>query len=490
MAGIGVKLNSIFEKNSIVANLVGFTYSTAVTVAPMFLVILSILLMGWGLEFNSLGYVDRELFSCTVLYMFIFSLMSVSPFNAVLSKYMSDVIYEERYQDILPCYYLGLAMNLALSCLIGVPFCLWEHFVGGVKVFYVFTGFCGYISLVMAIYSMIYLSICKDYEKISLFFAIGMLEAFIVSLILRFFFRWNITEAMLFALLTGIFLIAVLEYSFVKRYFKRNSNNYRKVLGYFKKYWQLVVNNFLYIAGMYVHNFVFWNTDMKMVVADTFVCNQPYDMASCLAMFTNISATIIFIANIEMHFHEKYKAFSESVIGAKKADIENDKRQMFRQMGISLMNLARIQFIITVAIYLLCVVMLPLFGFSGLVMSIYPCLAAGYFILFLMYSAMLFLYYFNDMSGMVMATLSFFAVTFIGSIFATRLDEIWYGLGVVLGSFTGWTVTYMRLRWIEKNIDRHVFCNGNLMKRGKGERPSSKVFDRNRYMEKIAEENS
>ncbi len=490
MAGIGVKLNSIFEKNSIVANLVGFTYSTAVTVAPMFLVILSILLMGWVLEFNSLGYVDRELFSCTVLYMFIFSLMSVSPFNAVLSKYMSDVIYEERYQDILPCYYLGLAMNLALSCLIGVPFCLWEHFVGGVKVFYVFTGFCGYISLVMAIYSMIYLSICKDYEKISLFFAIGMLEAFIVSLILRFFFRWNITEAMLFALLTGIFLIAVLEYSFVKRYFKRNSNNYRKVLGYFKKYWQLVVNNFLYIAGMYVHNFVFWNTDMKMVVADTFVCNQPYDMACCLAMFTNISATIIFIANIEMHFHEKYKAFSESVIGAKKADIENDKRQMFRQMGISLMNLARIQFIITVAIYLLCVVMLPLFGFSGLVMSIYPCLAAGYFILFLMYSAMLFLYYFNDMSGMVMATLSFFAVTFIGSIFATRLDEIWYGLGVVLGSFTGWTVTYMRLRWIEKNIDRHVFCNGNLMKRGKGERPSSKVFDRNRYMEKIAEENS
>ncbi len=490
MAGIGVKLNSIFEKNSIVANLVGFTYSTAVTVAPMFLVIASILLMGWVLEFNSLGYVDRELFSCTVLYMFIFSLMSVSPFNAVLSKYMSDVIYEERYQDILPCYYLGLTMNLVLSCLVGVPFCLWEHFVGGVKVFYVLTGFCGYISLVMAIYSMIYLSICKDYEKISLFFAIGMLEAFIVSLILRFFFHWNITEAMLFALLTGIFLIAVLEYSFVKRYFKRNSNNYGKVLSYFKKYWQLVVNNFLYIAGMYVHNFVFWNTDMKMVVADTFVCNQPYDMASCLAMFTNISATIIFIANIEMHFHEKYKAFSESVIGAKKADIENDKRQMFRQMGISLMNLARIQFIITVAIYLLCVVMLPLFGFSGLVMSIYPCLAAGYFILFLMYSAMLFLYYFNDMSGMVMATLSFFAVTFIGSIFATRLDEIWYGLGVVLGSFTGWTVTYMRLRWIEKNIDRHVFCNGNLMKRGKGERPSSKVFDRNRYMEKIAEENS
>ena len=490
MAGIGVKLNSIFQKNSIAADLVGFTYSTAVTVAPMFVVILSILLMGWVLGFNTVGYLNRELFSCTVLYTFIFSLLTVSPFNAVLSRYMSDVIYEERYQDILPCYYLGLLMNLTLSCLVGIPFCLWEHFVGGVKVFYVFTGFCGYISLAMAIYSMIYLSICKDYEKISVFYTIGMVVAFIFSLILRYLFHWSITESMLFALMTGIFLIAVLEFSFIERYFRRNSNQYKKVLGYFKRYWQLIVTNFLYISGMYVHNFVFWNTDMKMVVVNSFVCNQPYDMASCLAMFTNISATIIFIAHIEMHFHEKYKAYSESVIGAKKADIDNDKRRMFRQMGSSLMNLARIQFIITVVVYLMCIVFLPRFGFSGLVMSIYPCLAAGYFILFLMYSAILFLYYFNDMAGMVWTTLGFFLITLVVSIFAVRLDEIWYGIGVVLGSFTGWTVAYMRLRWIERHIDRHIFCSGDLLKRGKGKQPSGKVYDSREHAGKIAEENS
>lgn len=477
MAGIGVKLNHIFQKNSIAADLVGFTYSTAITVAPMFVVILNILLMGWILGFNKVGYLNRELFSCTVLYIFIFSLLTVAPFNAVLSRYMSDVIYEERYQDILPCYYLGLLMNLILSCLVGIPFCLWEHFVGGVKVFYVFTGFCGYISLAMAIYSMIYLSICKDYEKISLFYTIGMLVAFIFALVLRFLFHWSITESMLFALVTGIFLIAVLEFSFVKRYFRNNSNRYKKVLGYFKKHWQLVVSNFLYMTGMYAHNFVFWNSDMKMVVADSFVCNQPYDMASCLAMFTNISATIIFIAHIEMHFHEKYKAYSESVIGAKKADIENDKRRMFRQMGSSLMNLARIQFIITVAVYLMCIVLLPQFGFSGVVMNIYPCLAAGYFILFLMYAAILFLYYFNDMAGMVWTTLGFFLVTLAGSIFAMRLEENWYGIGVVLGSFTGWTIAYMRLRWVERNIDRHIFCRGDLLKRGKGKQPSGKVYD-------------
>ena len=52
-----------------------------------------------------------------------------------------------------------------------------------------------------------------------------------------------------------------------------------------------------------------------MTVAKSFVCNQSYDMASCLAMFTNLSATVIFITRVEMHFHEKYKRYSEAVIG-------------------------------------------------------------------------------------------------------------------------------------------------------------------------------
>ncbi len=158
MAGIGEKLTRIFEKDTVTTNLIGFGYSATSTVAPMFVVILNIVLMQHFLGFSKLGFVERELFSCTVLYIFIFALLTASPFNSVLSKYVSDVIYEERYEDIRPCYYLGLLMNILLSCLLGIPFCLWEHFVGKVDVFYVFIGYCGYISLVLVFYSMIYLS--------------------------------------------------------------------------------------------------------------------------------------------------------------------------------------------------------------------------------------------------------------------------------------------------------------------------------------------
>lgn len=483
MAGVGVKLNKLFGKHTIATNLVGFVYSSAITVAPMFLVILEIVIAGWVLGFNQLGFVTRELFSCTVLYIFIFSLLTAAPFNAVLSKYMEDCIYEERFQDILPCYYLGLAMNIGLSCLLGVPFCLWEHFVGGVRVFYVFTGFCGYIGLVFTFYSMLYLSICKDYGRISLDFLIGMLEAFLCTLFLRYLLHWNITESMLFGLMTGFFLTGILEFGVVKRYFLKNSNRFRPVFQYFKKYWALLVTNFMYILGLYIHNFVFWTTDMRLVLVDTFVCNQPYDMASCLAMFTNISATVIFIARVEMNFHAKYKIYSEAVIGAKLADIEIAKSRMFRQISSELMSLARIQFIVSTVIYLIAIVVLPGAGYSGLTLRIYPCLAAGYFIVFIMYAVILFLYYYNDLLGAVFATVGFCVVTFLGSVLATHLPELWYGVGLVAGAFTGWTIGYIRLRSCEKNLDKTIFCTGVLLKRVIGDEPTGLVYDRDAQKE-------
>ena len=102
MAGIGVKLNRIYQKNTITTHMIGFFYSTVLTIAPVLVVIANLMLMQKVLQFNTVSYFDRELFSCTVLYVFIFSLLTTSPFNAVLSRYLSDVIFEDRYEDVQP----------------------------------------------------------------------------------------------------------------------------------------------------------------------------------------------------------------------------------------------------------------------------------------------------------------------------------------------------------------------------------------------------
>ena len=124
MAGIGVKLQKIYDRRTILANLAGFGYSTMVTIAPMFVVIGNVMLMSHFLGYETVGYARRGLFSGTVLYIFIFSLLVAAPFNAVLSRYMSDIIYEEKYEDILPCYDVGLFLNICFGCLFAIPFCI------------------------------------------------------------------------------------------------------------------------------------------------------------------------------------------------------------------------------------------------------------------------------------------------------------------------------------------------------------------------------
>ena len=478
MAGIGLKLNQIYGKNTLITNIVGMGYSTVVTIAPMLVVMAVLVIIQQLLDFSDLSYAQKDLFSCTVLYIFIFGMLTVSPFNSVISRYLSDVIYDENYGNILPCYYMGMFLHVAAACLLGIPFCLWEYFVGNVEICYVFAGYCGYFLLVLAFYSMSYLSVLKDYGKISYFFFLGMVLSLLLSLIFVEWMHWEVTTAMLVALDIGLLLIAALEFSVIRSYFKVNSGHYKEVLRYFRKYWQLMVTNFLYVLGMCVHNFVFWTTDLRTVVANTFVFSFPYDMATCIAMFTNLSASIIFISRVEMHFHERYKAYSEAVIGGRGMDIELAKKRMFRQLSRELMNLSRVQFMISLILYFLFMFLLPRFGFGGLTIRIYPCLAAGYFIMYLMYAEILFLYYFNDLTGSLLTSIVFMLSTWISAILATHFSDIWYGMGITIGAFLGWTTAYIRLRWIENHFDEHVFCQGNLLKHKHEECPPWKVFDR------------
>lgn len=482
MAGIGVKLNRIYRRHSLAVRLYGFVYSTVITVAPMLVVIGAILLAQHLLGLSHMSYLRRELFSDTVLYTFIFSLLAVAPFNSVLSRYISDAIFQEKFENIMPCFYLGIAITVVFGSLFGIPFCIHEYLVGGVEIYYVFTGYCCFTSLMMVFYTTIYLSITKSYGKISLFFIIGMLFTVLLSLALHYWLGAEATYALLLALALGFSLTAGLECGLVRSYFRQNSQEYRAVWGYMKNYWRLILINFLYTLGLYVHIFVFWTTDLRSVLVHTFVTAQPYDMASCLAMFTNISATIIFITNVELHFRDRYRRYYEAVLGGRGHDIASAKIRMFRQLSTEIFSLIRIQFIISVTVFLLCMVLLPMFGFAGLVMRIYPSLCVGYFILFVMYSEILFLYYYNDLNGALLTAALFCGFTWLGSIAASRLTEIWYGLGLIIGAFVGFTTAYFRLHRIEQTIDERTFCPsgsaGTLVPQAKGKRPPSMVYKR------------
>lgn len=477
MAGIGIQLTKIFDKHTVTTSIYGIGFSIMYTIAPMLIVVGCLLTMHQVLNFDQVGYMDRELFSTSLLYIFIFSLLTSAPFNTVLSKYQTDKIYEQRYEDVRPCIYLGTIINLTFSSMIAIPFYVYEVVVGKVEVYYAFTSYMSFLALTLTFSTMVSNSILKQYKKISLYFLYSMLVTFILSLIFKYLLGFTTTYSMLLALTIGFLMVASLELANVLRYFPGNSRRYRDVLHYFKIYWKLILSIFLYTFGLFVHNFIFWTQSGSMVVRNTYICNPSYDMASCLAMITSISASVLFISRVEMHFQERYKEYTNCIIGGKLDSIEKAKKRMFRGLASQLLSLTHIQFIVTVILFLLAIVILPIIGFAGIIMDIYPMLAVGYFIAYLMYSELLFLYYYDDSNGAAINSLIFAGVTIVGSILTTGLSEIWYGAGFAAGAFLSFTYSYFRLSWIEKNIDSHIFCRGTLLKQVFAKMPDSEVYN-------------
>ena len=361
MAGIGIQLTKIFDKHTLTTSLYGIGFSIMYTIAPMLVVVGCLLGMYKVLGFDMVEYADREIFSCSMLYIFIFSLLSSAPFNTVLSKYQTDKIYEQRYEDIRPCIYVGIISNLSFSSLIAIPFYLYEIIVGKVPVYYVFTTYMVFLGLTLTFSTMIYNSILKQYKKISLYFIYSMLLTFLLSIFFRYALKFSVTYSMLLSLAIGFLFIGSLELANVLRYFPANSRKYKEVLHYYGIYWKLIASNFLYTLGLFIHNFVFWTQPSHMVVQNTYVCNQPYDMASCLGIiYQHFRKCIIYFPKWKMHFHERYKEYTDCVIGGKLDSIEKAKKRMFRGLSSQLFSLVHMQFIVTIVIFFISYCYTPL----------------------------------------------------------------------------------------------------------------------------------
>ena len=478
MAGIGLELKRIFKKDSLISVLSGIAYSTVVVIGPVIIVMSTLLILYGTLGFLDVIYADRELLSSTMLYVFIFALIITAPINAVMSRYVADRIFEESYEDILPSFYSGLAISEIVGAIVGIPFAIRLVLVGKVEILFVIITYFLFMELITVFYALTYLTATKDYRIVAIDFLIGMLFTFFFAFATHKALEWRLTYAVLGAMCLGFFVIAVLQIAYIRHYFNICNKNYLECFSYFGKMKRLFLGTLLYVVGIYVHNFVFWGNSGHLVIAQSYYSYQPYDMAACLGMFTNISAMVIFTVMAETKFHDIYQSYNEAIIGATLKDIELAQKNMFQLLIKQIGYVVRVQAIISIILFLLIIIFLPDFGFSGLEMMIYPSLAAAYFGIFTMYCNIIFLYYFNDSTGTFFTGLIFFIGTLVGSLVATTLKPQFYGTGALFGALLGWTFSYFRIRYLEKHFEYHIMCSMHVISAKHTKKPDSIVYRR------------
>ncbi len=476
MAGIGFELKKIYKKEGIRSAIMGATYGSIVTVGPTILVILVILILYAILGFSSVNVADRELLSSTILYIFIFATILTSPYNTVFSRYIADKTFEEKTEDIFPSYYTGVAFVSLLATLIAIPVMYSLYVRGNVDLVYICISYFFWISNVILFFSIIYVHATSDYRIVMIFFVVGMTVAILVSLLLCFVFYVEIVYGILIGLTTGFFTISVLEFSYIKKWFHTASKNYFECLTYLWKHSGLFWANILYTLGLYVHNFIFWFTSMGIVVAETFYSNPTYDMATFLALLTNISTSVTFTILAETRFHETYHDYMQAVIGGTYRLIDKNDKIMFRTLSQQLSHIFGMQIAITCILYLVIVITVPLLGFNMVILKIYPILAASYLGVYLINANSIYLYYFSDDRGSLMSSLTFFVTTTIGAWVSRNFDMQFYGVGCLVGVLCGLTYSFRRIQYMERNIESHLFCGMKILNERKGTQRNAVVY--------------
>ena len=463
MAGIGFELKKVFKKNSVIAKLRGSGYAMVTTIGPLIMVIVTLFLMYFFLGYSNILFASKELLASTILYIFIFSLCTSAPFNSVVSRYVADKIFENQEEDIMPAYYSALTMNICFSALVAIPFCIWLYVVGKLDPMYILMAFLAYIGLVFVFFTMLFVTALKEYKTITYTFLGGMLIALVLAVIMVKLFHASVEFSIVTSFAVGFSFIGTVLFGLTRTYFKSFSRNYSEIFKYFKKYWRLVLTNTFYILGLYVHNFIFWTTDLRIVVADSFVSAPIYDMATCIAMFINISTSVIFIVEAETNFHDKYKVYCEQVLGGTDEDIMYAKKSMFREIQNELFFIIKLQAVFTISLYMIAILVLPAIGIGGLILTILPSLAVAYFVIFLMYCMIIFIYYFNIYSKALLASFIFFAVTFVGTLFSKNLPPNFYGLGVLVGAVCAFSYAFYALKKMGKELEYSIFCKGKIV---------------------------
>ena len=465
MAGIGFELKKIFKERSITSMFKGAFYSTFVTIGPMLIIIICYLILLLLMGYQNVSYEEKDLLVSIILYTFVFALILTSPLAAAVSRFIADKIFEEKYDDILAGFYAGLLTNVILAGSFMVPFVIITIMRGHVEPLIMLLAAALFMALVFVFYQMTFISALKDYSSITRAYLYGMAVTLILSTVLHYLFLVPFLISVMVGMASGFSTIAMNLFAQILRYFLKNSRNYREFMGTLWKYKLLFLGNMFYILGLYVHNFVFWHhSSLKIVVAETFVSAPVYDTATFLAMLTNISVTVIFTVRVEIKFHEKYQSYCQHILGGIGADIEMAKKNMFLVLRNEILFLVQIQVIIAAIFFLLISMFAPFLGFGGMVMVIYPTMAAGYFVLFIMYCTIVFLFYYDDQIGALVASMLFFGMTFLSAfLLEQHVDPNLYGAGLFIGGMSGLFFALFRLKYVEKTIDERIFCRGNLL---------------------------
>jgi len=305
MAGIGFELKKLFRRKGLFASLRAYGYAGIICTGPMLLGVALqmgiLLLCGWvGAERD-----QQDLLVCMITYTLLFSLTVTSFFSMPVTRYLADMLYEEREQAILPSFWGSSSLMLVLGCSLYGLFLL----VSGATLLQGLLCLWLFAEMIVNWNGMSYLTAIKDYRGILCSFLAAIGLAFGLGLVLVVLLGFPVPEGMLFAVAMGYGLMMVWDVVLLYRYFPQSDESPWTFLKWVDEFLPLAFTGLCTNIGLFAHLVICWVGPVGVQVKGLFYGAPYYDVPALIAFLTILITSINFVVSVEVNFYPKYRDY-------------------------------------------------------------------------------------------------------------------------------------------------------------------------------------
>ena len=465
MAGIGFELKKLFRATGVLSVLKAYGYTGMVTAGPMLLGVFFLLGINTIGKLAGLSKDEQDILVSMITYTLLGSMMVTSFFSMVMTRYVADLLYQEKDELILS------SIEGIMCFILPIGGVLWGIFLffSGVDFTLGLFLFIMFLELETTWTLMNYLTAIKDYRGILLSYVYAIIVAMAVAYCLCRFYGASI-HALILSVGMGYGVMLCFDFSLLYKYFPNGKKDHFAFLPWFDEYFELAIIGFATNFGLFAHLVIAWISDIGVNYMGLFYGAPQHDVSALFAFITILITTINFVASVEVNFYPKYRKYYDLFNGSGSIlEIEQAEKEMLTVLAHELVYTARRQFYGTalmLSVGLVILGRLPL-GFDALMEGYFRILCVGYGAYAIGNVFMLVLMYFTDYEDAEKSSLIFAFTTTAGSIFSLNLESKYYGFAFAFGSIIYSIYALFKLVRFTKRLPYHILSSQPIVAEAK-----------------------
>jgi len=454
MAGIGFELRKLLKEDSLLSYTKLYGYSAILSSGPWVISIIAILLVGF-INLANLGEAsDAFRFQVVVTYAIALasSLIVTGVFQLPFTRYVADLIFQKRQDEILPAYFGAIFLAWLLGLPFIVPFYIWVF--EGLNPFFIMSVVATFLILCAVWISSILAASLKYYK--------GVVYAYLVSysliVILSYFFGDTIEKLMFIYFLGNAILLLFLMSFIIKSY---NSTIFLKIDFFLEPnfYWSLGIAGLAYNLGAWVDKFIFWYHEATgHAVIGKLHASVVYDMPIFLAYLSILPGMAIFFFRLEADFADKYDLFYSAVRdGGTLGVIHKYQTDMIEVVRHAMHEILMVQGIVDIILFLSAPHVFAWLKIPQLYLGLLFILSIGALLQLAFMSVLAILHYLNRRVLAMWLSVAFFVLNAVLTYFSIDLGPAFFGYGYTVSLLIVFILSLIVIRNEMDRIDYETF---------------------------------